>query len=514
MNQTKTKIVREHTFEIIKSAVNKMCDMIRPTFGPSSNKVIINKMTHHVVVDDGVQIARDFKLEDPAENSIVELVREVLTKTNDRVGDGTTGAAIILQSIINEVSRKTRFDGRSIELELKRGFEDFKKQITKFIKPIKTKEELKKAALVSFDNEKIAEMIANIFFKLGKDAVITIDRSPTMDTTIETTDGIKLNTGYISPYMVTNPERMETILEKPYILITDYRITETNDVLPILNKMSEQGKQDLVIIAENVEQQALATLVVNLTHIFNPQTKKPGVMRCVAVCAPKDNQKQFLEDVALMTGGKMFTASKGDKLELAEIADLGRAERFICHREDSLIISPKGKKSNVAIAISGLRMAVNNEKDEKKKKELIKRLATFTNSLAVIKVGAPTENEQKTLRYKVEDAVHAVKSAFQGGVVAGAGIALSQIKTSSHILNEALQYPSRQLRENMGISEDIEVKEGEALNVVTGKQGKFMNVGVMDPVDVLVAGVESAVSIASILLTSCGMIIEHKSKNE
>ena len=513
MSQTEVKVIREQTFEIIKSAVNKMVDMIRPTYGPASNKVIIDKIPYRMVVDDGVQIARDFELSDPAENTIVKLVREVLTKTNDRVGDGTTGAAIILQAIINEVARKTKFDGRKIELELKQGLEDFKKQINKSTVQIKTKEELKKVALVSFDNEKIAEMIANLFYKIGKDGIVTIDRSPTMETFVETTDGIKLDTGYISPYMVTNPNKMESMIENPYILITDYRITETSDILPLLNKMAGENKYNLVIIAENVEQQALATLVINLKHVINPQTNNPGVMNSVAVCAPKStNQKVLLEDIALMTGAKMFTASKGDKLELAEIADLGRAERFISYREESIIVSPKGKKKDVNDAVINLKMAITNESNEKNRKEIENRLAMFTNTLAVIKVGAPTENEQKALRYKVDDAVNSVKSAFKNGVVAGSGLSLSNIKTSSPILNEALKYPARQIRENMGIDEDNNLDDGQALNVVTGKRGQFMEVGVVDSAEVLIAGVESAVSIASILLTSCGIIVEHQKK--
>src|SRR3990167_6881264 len=228
---TKHHIITDKTFEIIKSAVNKMCDLIRPTFGPTSNKVIIEKLPYRMVVDDGVQIARDFELNDPKENAIVKLVREVLIKTNDRAGDGTTGAAIILQAIINEVARKTKFDGRKIEIELKRGLEELKTALKKDAKQIKTKDELKKVALVSFDNEKIASMISDLYFKLGKDALITIDKSPTLETTIETTNGVQIARGYISPYMINNPDRLETILYKSYILITDYRLTESTDIM-------------------------------------------------------------------------------------------------------------------------------------------------------------------------------------------------------------------------------------------------------------------------------------------
>lgn len=506
---TKVDAIQEKTFQIIKTAVDKMVNMIRPTYGPASNKVIIDKMPYRMVVDDGVQIARDFELQDPAENAVVKLVREVAIKTNDRVGDGTTSSLIILQAIINEVSRRTKIDGRKIENELKKGLEEVKTYLQKSAKLIKTKEDLKKVALVSFDNEEIAEMISDLYYKLGKDAVITIDKSPSMLCTTETTDGVKIDCGYLSPYMVNNPQRMETVLEKPYILITDYRLTQNTDIFPIMEKMAQAKVHNLVVIAENVEQQALATLVINLPHVLNPETRKPGTFPAVAInLPPVSDRKVFLEDVALLTGGRFFSESKGDKLENAEIEDLGRADRFICRREESVIVGPKGEKGEIRSAVKSLWAAVENETNEKRKKELMNRVGMFTNKLAVIRVGAPTENEQKALKYKVEDCVNAVKSAFQHGVVCGSGLALSRVKTSSPILNEALKYPARQLRENMGIDEGQELAVDEALNVVTGKTGKFMDVGVMDPVDVLESGVESAVSIASLLVTTSGMLVE------
>jgi len=509
MSNTDIKIVKEKTFETIKSAVNQMVDTIRPTFGPASNKVIIDTPMYFspLAVDDGVQIARDFKLEDPAENAVVKFIKETAIKTNDRAGDGTTGALIILQAIVNEVSRKNKVDGRKIELELKRGFEELQKQIRKSAKQIKTKEDLKKVALISFDDEKIAEMIAELYFKLGKDGIITIDKSPTMTTSVEMTEGVKLDNGYISPYMVTNPERMETVIEKPYILITDYRLMEGADIMPIMEKMLAEKKNALVIIAENVEGNALATLVINLTHITNPQTRKQGHMNAVAIVAPADDRQTKLDDLAILTGAKMFTQSKGDKIETATLKDLGRAERFICRQDESIIVGPRGNKSDIDVAVKSLRTAIANEKVESKKAKLEMRLGMFTNTLAVIKVGAPTDNEQKALKYKVEDCVNAVKSAFKNGVVCGAGLALARAKTTSPLLNEALKYPHRQLMENMGMDE-IELAPETALNVVTGEKGNFMDVGVMDSADVLLAGVESAISTACILVTSARMIVE------
>ena len=436
----------------------------------------------------------------------------MLIKTHDRAGDGTTGAAIMLQAILNEVSKKSHMDGRKTELELKRGLEDVRKELVKSAKQIKTKEDLKKTALIAFDDKKVAEMIADTYHKIGADGIITIDKSPTMETVVEMTEGVKIDTGYISPYMVTNPQRMETIIEKPLILITDYRLTENTDIMPIMEKIAQAQQRNLVIIADNVEQNALATLVVNLPHVFNQETKKNGTFSSLAIPLPQGNREVLMEDLAFLTGANTFTNKKGNKLENADIADLGKAERIICRRDETIIVGPKGKKNEIATSIAQLRNAIADEKNEAQRKHLEKRLGMFTNGLAVIKVGAATDNEQKALKYKVEDAVNAVKSAYKHGVVCGSGLALARITTSSKILNEALKYPARQLRENMGLEEEQDFAVDEALNVVTGKKGNFMDVGVMDPVDVLLAAVESAVSIASLLVTSTGIIVEKPNK--
>ena len=502
-------IVREDTFKIIKDAVNEMVDIIKPTYGPASNKVIIDKFTHRLAVDDGVQIARDFESNDPKINAVVRIIKEVLIKTNDLAGDGTTGAAIMLQAIINEVGRKSKFNGRQIELSLKKGLEEAKKQLRESAVKIESKEDIKRVALVAFDDEDIAEKIANLYVKIGKDGIITVDRSETMETVEETTDGIVLKSGYISPYMVTDAQRMQTEIENPYILITDYRVTETKDLMPIMNEMAGKGLNNLIVIAENVEQKALATMIVNLPHVMNPETKKLGTFMSVAVALPKVNdRKTFIEDLALMTGATLFTDSMGNSIDKAKVEDLGRAKKIIIKREETVIVEAGGDKEVVDQSVDALKKAIENEVNADKKKGISERLARLNNTLAVIKVGASTENEQKALKYKIEDAVNAVKLAYQNGVVCGAGLALSRVVTSSVILNEALKYPSRQLMENVGNDNSVVLEENQALNVVSGQIGNFLEVGVMDPVDVLIAGVESAVSIASLLITSSGMVIE------
>ena len=517
--KTKFTIINKpgETFEIIQRAVNKMVDTIKPTFGPASNKVIIDRPIYSMIVDDGVQIARDFELDNPLENAVIKKIKETAIKTNDRVGDGTTGALIILQAIINEVAKKSRFDGRKIELELKRGLEEAKLQLMKSAKQIKTKEELKKVALVAFDNEKMAEIVAGLYFKLGKDAAITVDYSQTMETEVENTEGIKLDVGYISPYMINNPQRMEAILENPFILLTDYRLTESSDIFPIMEKIQEAKKnpkekrKGLILVCENVEHQALSTIVLNLPTVFNPQTRQLGSFPAVAIGLPKvEDRKTLLEDLAILTGAKMFTQEKGDKLENVNIADLGSCEKFICRKEESFFIKPKGNRAGIASSANMLKYAIDGEKDDKSKKVLQYRYGLFTNTMAIIKVGAPTDAERKPLKYKTEDMVNAVKSAYKSGVVCGAGLSLAKINTSSPILNEALKAPAKQLLENVGIDGDWQkayVKDS-ALNVVTMQEGHFLDIGVVDPVEVLIAGCESAISIASVLLTSSGMVVE------
>lgn len=499
-------IKEKEVFDIIKTAVNKTVGLIKHTYGPASNKVIISKVTHKMVVDDGVQIARDLEFSDNAENAVLSVIRETAIRTNDRVGDGTTSSLIMLEAIIDEVAKMSRRDGRKIEKELKKGFTEAKAQLLAMSQPIKTKEELEKVARISFDDEKVSKIIADTWFKIGKDGVVTVDKSGTMETVAEITDGITIDRGFISPYMVTNPSRMEGLIEKPYILITDYRMTEAQDILPIMNLLAAKGIMNLVVIADNIEGAALSTIIVN---------KLEGKFNAIAINTPKsDNQSVALEDLAIMVGAKVFSQHKGDKLELATINELGRATRFISHRDSSVIIGPKGKKEDIKKAVEELQAAIQDEKNETQKQDLQKRLARFGNKVAVIKVGAATENEERSLRYKVEDAVNAVRSAFRGGVVCGGGLSLSRINTSSPILNNALKYPYKQLCENVGVPMETELNDDEAVNVVTGKAGKYMTVGVIDPVEVLIAGVESAVSIASLLITTTGMIVEAPKKPE
>jgi len=498
------KIIQKETQDIVKSAIDKAVNLIKPTFGPSSNKVIISKQTHKLTVDDGVQIARDLELEDPAENAVWSEAKHTAIRTNDRVGDGTTGALIMLQAIIGEASKSRRAEGRKIEKELKKGVAEAKEKLLAMSHPIKTLAELQKVARISFDDESISKTIAEAWHKLGKEGVLTVDRSGTMETYADLTDGIKIERGYISPLMVTN-DKQEAILEKPRILITDYRLTETNDILPIMSLLAKENINTLVTISDNVEQHALATVNINIFQ---------GKFMNVCINAPFSGAERsvFLQDLAVMTGAKFFSQEKGDKITEAKIQDLGRADRFIGRKDASVIIGPRGKKDEVNKLIASLNTAMSMSESDSEKQATQARLARITGKIGVIKVGASTTGEEKALQYKVDDAIHAVQSAFKGGVVAGGGMALASLETSSPILNEALKEPFRQLKDNVGLESHRSLKEGEAINVVTGEIGHFAKVGVMDPVDVLIAGIESAVSIASLLLTASGMIVEPPQK--
>lgn len=495
----KVNVIQKDTQDIIRRTVDKAVDLVKPTYGPAGNKVIISKQTHRVVVDDGVQIMRDLEFNDPNENAVMSVIRETAVRTNDRAGDGTTGSMIMLQSIMKAIYDRPNFVARDVVRELKKGVEEAKAQLLKEAKPVKTKEELLKVARISFDDPAVAEIIADSWYKMGKDGVITVDRSGTMETFASVTDGVTLNRGYISPYMITDPQNMEGIIEKPYVLLTDYRLTETADILPIMNKLAAKNILSLVIVCDNLEGNALATAIVN---------KAQGKFNTIAVNIPGGDKQIVLEDLAKMLGAKVFSEKKGSRLENAEITDLGRADKFIARRTESVFVSPKGNKQEVEKAVADLKLAAEKTTDESVKKEIEKRVANFSGKIAVIKIGAATENEERTLRYKVEDAVNAVHAAFKGGVVCGAGLGLSRLETSSEILNEALKAPFKQLKLNMGIVTHRELKNDEAINAVSGKIGKYMEVGVIDPVQVLIAGIESAVSIASILITSNGMIIE------
>ena len=468
---------------LVFDAVNKLVDFVKPTYGPALNKILIQRGRQLESIDDGVASAQEFELPDEFENSIVQLVKEVAVKTNDRVGDGTTSSLIMLQAIMKELKDDKR-TSREIIKDLNEGFVEFKKQITEKARQIESKEDLKKVAYISFNNEKMAEVISEILFELGHDAVVTIEESKSLETTHTVVKGLQFLRGFASPYFINSPEKAETVLEKPYILVTDREIIDAKEILPLMNKVIATGNRQLLIIADDIRGEALATLVINtLQH--------KGLF--VAVKAPyySNDKYEFLMDVAELTGSNFRAGDLGRKIEDTTLEDLGMADKVIINKDNTTIVGGQGK--GLEEYIQKMDAMIATMQSELKKDKMAERRAKLTSGVAVIKVGGATENEMKALRYKVEDAVNATRVAFEHGVVKGAGLALKEIETSSSILNKALQYPHKQLLENMEVK-SLEVGED-----------------IIDPVEVLIAGVESAVSIASLLITTKGILVD---KNE
>ena len=486
-------------FEVIFEAVNKLVDFVKPTYGPAQNKIILQQGRFQEVIDDGVATAQQFELPDEFENAVIQLVKEVAIKTNDRVGDGTTSSLIMLQALMKEIwsiqeaKIKSNSDedvpvpAREIIADLRKGLEEFKKQITEKARQIETKEDLKQVAYISFNNEKMAEVISEILFELGHDAVVTIEESKSLETTHTVVKGLQFPRGFASSYFINSPEKAETVLEKPYILVTDREIVDAKELLPLMNKIIATGNRQLLIIADDIRGEALATLVINWVK---------GIGLFPAVKAPyySNDKYEFLMDVAELTGANFRAGDLGRKLEDTNIEDLGMADKVIINKDSTTIVGGHGK--GMEEYIQKMDAMIATMQSEIKKDKMTERRAKLTSGVAVIKVGGATENEMKALRYKVEDAVNATRVAFKNGVVKGAGVTLKEIKTSSSILNHALEYPHKQLLENMEIA-SLEVGED-----------------IIDPVEVLIAGVESAVSIASLLITTKGILVEENEKEK
>lgn len=495
------KIIHKDSFQTIMAAVNKLVDFVAPTFGPSGNKAIIDKNIYKMVVDDGVQIARDFELEDDGENAVLRVIKETAIKTNDRVGDGTTGSMIVLRAIMQEVAKLNVKDGQKISYELKKAAAEAKEQLIAQARTISSREDIERVAQISFDNPKIAGLIADLLHKLGKEGVIEIENSNTLDTITEHSEGLEIRSGSLSPYITMNPERMDMTLNNPYILLTSYRVTEASDVLPIMEKLiKEKGKREFILIADNVESYALQVLVTNTL-----QRKFTGI----AIAIPQGPDKvQFLEDIALLTGGTVFGEDKGNRLDSAEIDMLGQAEKVVIRPGKTVIYGAKGDAEKIEAEKTKIRSELEKPLRESEKIKYETRLARLGNGVAVIKVGAPTDTETKTLKYKVEDAVNATKSALSGGVVKGAGITLAQISTSSDILNRALRAPMIQIQKNLGWDGEVIMPNA------THDPLPLVGEDVIDPVEVLIAGIESAVSIASLLITTHGILVEERPKEK
>ncbi len=522
-------VTGENSRQSILRGVNILADAVKITLGPKGrNAVIEKKFGAPIITKDGVTVAKEIELPDPLENMGAQMVREVASKTSDVAGDGTTTATVLAQAIFRE-GVKTVAAGAS-PMALKRGIEKAVEiaveEIKKLHKDVKG-DMIAQVGTISANNDKqIGSIIAEAMKKVGKDGVITVEESKTMETTLEVVEGMQFDRGYLSPYFVTDPERMECALEDVRILIHEKKISSMKDRRPLLEQIAKMGKP-LLIIAEDVEGEALATLVVN---------KLRGTLQCAAVKAPGfgDRRKAMLEDIATLTGGKAVTEDLGIKLENVKIEDLGRAKKITIDKDNTTIVEGSGKPSEIEGRVKQIRTQIDDTTSDYDKEKLQERLAKLVGGVAVIKVGAATETELKEKKARVEDAMHATRAAVEEGIVPGGGVALirciaplDKLKLEGdeaigvNIVKRALEEPMRQIVHNAGAEGAIvvgRVREAEdenfGFNAETGKFGDMVKAGVIDPAKVTRLALQNAASVASLMLTTEALIADIKEKED
>jgi chaperonin GroEL len=498
----------------LEAGVNKLADAVKVTLGPRGRYVVLEKkFGAPTITNDGVTIAKEIELEDPIENMGAQLVKEVATKTNDVAGDGTTTATLLAQVIVREGLRNVAAGANP--LAVKRGIEKAVDAVVAKIKAnakeIEDKEEIAHVGAISAADDAIGAKIAEAMEVVGKDGVITVEESQTFGIDIETVEGMQFDKGYISPYMITDPDRMEAVLSDPYILVANQKIGAIADLLPVLDKVMQAGRQ-LLIISEDVEGEALATLVVN---------KLRGTFTSVAVKAPGfgDRRKRMLEDIAIVTGGEVVSEELGTKLEGIELASLGRAKTVKVTKENTTIIDGAGKEAAIKGRINQIKTEIENSDSDFDKEKLQERLAKLSGGVAVIKVGAATEVELKEKKHRIEDALQATRAAVEEGIVAGGGIALVDAAVALDalkldedemigvaIIRKALDEPMKMIAANAGFEGSVVVekvkglKKGIGLNALTGEYGDLLKMGVIDPVKVTRFALQNAASIAALIL--------------
>ncbi|MCD6569014.1 chaperonin GroEL [bacterium] len=520
----KNIIFDEKARQSLKKGIDKITSAVRVTLGPRGSNVVLDKgFGSPVITNDGVTIAKEIELQDKVENIGAELMKQAAEKTNDIAGDGTTTAILLAASIIN--SGLKYLTAGANPLSLKRGVSRATALVIEKLKEISqkvtTQEDITNVATISSGDPEIGKLIADIIKEVGKDGVITVEESKTLGLSHEIVKGLQFDRGYVSPYMVTNPEKMEAVLDNPYILITDKKLSSIHEILPLLDKIVQSGKKELLIIADDISGEALATLVVN---------KLRGVLNVVAVKAPGfgDRRKELLGDIAVVTGGKVISEELGLKIDKAEISDLGQARRVKVDKEKTTIIDGLGDKEEINKRIKQIRKELEVTESDFDKEKLEERLAKLSGGVAVIKVGAPTEVEQKERQYRVEDAVRATKAALEEGVVAGGGIALIRSKKvlddlklededeqmGVEIIKKSLEEPLRQIAENSGINGEVVLREvkkrgdKEGFNALTKEYGDMFKLGIIDPTKVVRAALENAASVAGMILTTRALVYE------
>ena len=517
---------QEEARKKLKTGADKLADAVKVTIGPKGRNVVLDKgFGAPTITNDGVTIAKEIELEDKVENLGAEIIKEVAEKANDVAGDGTTTAVVLAQSIILEGLKNVAAGANPLAVRrgIEKGVNKIVGELKRIKKDITTKEEKAQVATISAESKEIGNLIAEAMEEVGKDGVITVEESKGFGLSKEIVKGLQFDRGYISPYMVTDSERMESVYEDPYILITDKKISALNDILPVLEKIAKNGKKELVIIADDIDGEALATLVVN---------KLRGVFNTLAVKAPGfgDRKKETLEDIAIVTGGEVISEEKGLKLDNVELDMLGSARRVVSTKENTTIIEGKGEKEKIDARVNQIRKELEASDSDFDKEKIQERLAKLAGGVAVIKVGAATEVEQKAKQHKTEDALSATRAAVEEGIVPGGGVALlraglslddveveKEEKIGIDILKRALEGPIRQIAENAGIDGAVvvqKVRESDnvsyGFNAQTMKYEDLMKSGIVDPTKVVRSALQNASSAASMFLTTECVVAEKK----
>jgi chaperonin GroEL len=516
----------EEARRALERGVNILADAVKVTLGPKGRYVVLDKkFGAPTITNDGVTIAREIELEDVFENQGAQLVREVATSTNDVAGDGTTTATVLAQAIVREGLKNVAAGANP--MGLKRGIESAVEQVVEHLKSqskeVSGKEDIARVGAVVSREREIGDVIADAIEKVGKDGVVNVEEGQTFGLELEFTEGMQFDKGYLSPYMITDAERMEAVLEDPYILVANQKIGAVKDLLPVLEQVIQAGRP-LLIVAEDVEGEALATIVVN---------KLRGTFQAVAVKAPGfgDRRKRMLEDIAILTGGEVITEELGLKLENTKLDQLGRARKVVIDKDSTTIIDGAGDSEGIKGRIKQLKAEVENTDSDFDREKLQERLAKLAGGVAVVKVGAATETEMKEKKHRVEDALQATKAALEEGIGPGGGVALLNAitaikadelegdeRTGAQIIVRALEEPVRQLAENAGMEGSVVVdkvrsaKTGEGLNVVTGEIEDLVKSGIIDPTMVTRSALQNAASIAKNILTTEAIVAEAPEK--
>ena len=523
-------IYAEDCRQAILRGVNKLAEAVKVTLGPRGRNVVLEKkFGSPTSTKDGVTVAKEIELEDPKENMGAQLVREVASKTSEVAGDGTTTATVLAQAIYREGVKAVTAGANPMDLKkgIEKAVEKAIEEIKKLSKPVSGKAIAQVGTISANNDETIGEIIAQAMEKVGKDGVITVEEAKGLETSLEIVEGMQFDRGYLSPYFVTDAERMECVLENPYILIHEKKISNMRDLLPLLEQVAKSGRP-LLLIAEDVEGEALATLVVN---------KLRGTLQVCAVKAPGfgDRRKAMLEDIAILTGGKCITEDLGIKLENVKIEDLGQAKKITADKDNTTIVEGKGKRADIEGRVKQIRAQIEETTSDYDREKLQERLAKLVGGVAIIKVGAATETEMKEKKSRVEDAMHATKAAVEEGIVPGGGIALvraipaleklkernEDVQTGINIVRRALEEPIRQIAINAGYEGSIVVQQAKekdkpatGFDAYTGKWVDMFEAGIIDPTKVCRTALQNAASIAALMLTTEALVSEIPEKEK